>query len=105
MVDHQGIAPATARALAAARWPHLTTLGLRGVGADGRAMGDEGARALLAVPWLGQLTQLELGTNCLGDAGARALAASPRLARLQTLSLDHNGIGDEGARALGHIRR
>ncbi len=100
LVDHQGIAPATAAALAAARWPRLTSLGLRGAGNDGRAMGDEGARALLAAPWLGQLTELDLSANQLGNAGARALAASPRLARLRTLGLNHNGIGDEGAWAL-----
>jgi uncharacterized protein (TIGR02996 family) len=108
VVDHKGVAPATVAALAAARWPQLTSLGLRGVGTDGRAMGDEGARDLLAVPWVGRLTQLELGANRLGDAGARALAASPQLANLEMLGLERNGIGDEGVGALArslHLAR
>jgi uncharacterized protein (TIGR02996 family) len=107
-VDNEGTTPATVAALAAARWPHLASLTLTAARLDQPGMGEDGARALVAIPWLGQLTSLDLGINRLGDAGARVLASSPRLARLRTLGLGNNEIADEGAWALAgspHLAR
>jgi hypothetical protein len=41
-----------------------------------------------------------VSSDDLGDAGAAALAASPYLADLTTLLLSCNGIGQEGGLAL-----
>jgi uncharacterized protein (TIGR02996 family) len=63
-------------------------------------LGDEGLAALLASPHLTGLRLLDLRrTNLTGD-GAQALAACPRLAGLKTLYLQGNWLRDAGARAL-----
>jgi hypothetical protein len=67
---------------------------------DEGAAGDEGASALAASPYLGNLTWLALGGNGVGDAGAEALARSRRLTGLRRLYLDSNQIRDRGGRAL-----
>lgn len=74
-------AEAFAHFLTAANLPALRTLNLRSVG-----IGDEGAVALAAVPWVSRMKVLDLAKNGIGDSGARALAAAP-LASIENLDL------------------
>jgi carbon storage regulator CsrA len=59
-----------------------------------------GMAALLASPYLGRLTVLEISGHNLGDEEALRLAASPHLAKLIALVLRNNRIGAAGASAL-----
>jgi uncharacterized protein (TIGR02996 family) len=74
-------------------------------------IGDEGAVALAASPWLENLRRLTVHhhPSCIwshsrwgqiGDAGAFALAASPWLGRLELLDLGFNPLGPKAAQAL-----
>jgi serine/threonine protein kinase len=67
---------------------------------SGNGIGDEGAKALAASPHVVNLSKLVLWDNHIGDEGVKALAASPYLAALSTLDLGRNRVGDEGAIAL-----
>jgi serine/threonine protein kinase len=67
---------------------------------SGNGVGDEGAKALAASPHVVNLSKLVLWDNHVGDAGVKALAESPYLAGLNTLDLGRNRVGDEGAVAL-----
>jgi len=60
----------------------LSELSLHGCG-----IGNAGARALAASPYLRNLTVLDLSYNDIGDSGAQALASSPNLSRLTALYL------------------
>jgi uncharacterized protein (TIGR02996 family) len=62
-------------------------------GDQGTYIGDAGARALAASPYIDQLNALYLVGNALTAVGARALAASPHLAGLTHLDLYGNGLG------------
>jgi uncharacterized protein (TIGR02996 family) len=63
-------------------------------------VGDEGAAALAASPWLGGLRVLHLSQQGIGPAGTQALSRSRYLAGLHTLGLGQCPLGDEGARAI-----
>ena len=77
--------------------PYLTRLAKLTLYLNG--ISDAGVRALAASPTLANLVGLKLhGNYLITDAGVKALAASPHLARLQTLWL--GGVGAPGARAL-----
>jgi uncharacterized protein (TIGR02996 family) len=92
-----------------ANWKGLatvTSLSLRG-----NYPGEEGAAALVASPFLGNLVQLRLSTDQhslsasfapspIGPRGAVALATSRGLTQLKRLYLSGNHIGPEGAEAL-----
>jgi serine/threonine protein kinase len=67
---------------------------------SGNGIGDEGAKALAASPHVVNLSKLVLWDNHIGDEGVTALARSPNLAGLNTLDLGKNRLGDEGAIAL-----
>jgi serine/threonine protein kinase len=67
---------------------------------SGNNVGDEGAKALAASPHVVNLSKLVLWDNHIGDEGVTALAQSPNLAGLNTLDLGKNRVGDEGAIAL-----
>jgi uncharacterized protein (TIGR02996 family) len=55
-----------------------------------------GARELAKSPYLGRLTELNLGNNSgLDLEGMRALASSPHLGRLTSLLLHYNPLGDD----------
>ncbi|MEM1347824.1 MAG: leucine-rich repeat domain-containing protein, partial [Myxococcota bacterium] len=64
------------------------------------ALGNEGAKAIVASPLLALLTELDLVGNRITDDGAKAIAASPHLTHLTELYLTDNGIADDGAKAL-----
>jgi uncharacterized protein (TIGR02996 family) len=82
---------------ALAACPHLARLGCLG----GRtALPLAALHVLLASPYLGNLTLLELSDSHVGDRGARILAGSPNLPNLRELDLEYNDIGDAGAGAL-----
>jgi len=71
-------------------------------------IGDVGTTVLASSPHLAQLIMLNLQNNEIGDAGATALSSSPHLARLTTLNLSANRIGNAGAIALSsspHLAR
>lgn len=55
-------------------------------------MGDHGAAALLAAPWLSQLEGLTLNGQTLGDASLQALAASDL--RVTMLGISSSGYGE-----------
>src|SRR5262249_22161733 len=93
------VSPAAVRVLCQANLPALRFLDL----ASNAQLGDAGAVALAAAPFLPQLTDLDLTRPGLGDAGAIALAGSGRLPRLRRLVLgiwSGNRVGGEGIRAL-----
>jgi uncharacterized protein (TIGR02996 family) len=101
-LDFTGLRPVIG-AVASLSFPRLTSLRLAspGIGVtDPPRLGEEGARALADMPYLAQLTTLQVERNSIGDGGAQALAASPLLARLTTLDLSSNEIGPRGAQAL-----
>lgn len=70
----------------------------------GLDLGDEvdaaAFAALVASPWLGDLTSFELRASPIGDDGAAALAQAAGLRRLETLVLVGCQIGPEGVRRL-----
>ncbi|HKI32187.1 MAG TPA: protein kinase [Gemmataceae bacterium] len=67
---------------------------------SGNGIGDEGVKALAASRHVVNLSKLVLWDNHIGDEGVKALAESPNLAGLSTLDLGRNRVGDEGAIAL-----
>ncbi len=73
--------------LQALRTPRLRHLGLRNA-----EIADELARWLAGEPWVADLHTLDLSLGTLGDAGAEALCASPYLARLARLDLSHHYV-------------
>jgi hypothetical protein len=92
--------------------PHLARL----VGLDltEASIGDDGAAALAAAPWVGNLRQLGArgllsglmgarftqGPWQIGDGGAKALASSPNLGRLELLELRGSAVGPAAAEML-----
>jgi uncharacterized protein (TIGR02996 family) len=96
-VQHKGLGPAAARALAGSRpLAGLTQLYL----GDNPALGTEGVSALADSVHLTRLTYLDLGGARGGDAGAERLAAWPGLGRLEWLDLGANDLTDTGLVAL-----
>ena len=69
-------------------------------GYDNR-VGDAGAEALAAAPFVDGLTALNLSGNGITARGAQALAGSAQLANLCWLDLSRNGIGGSAIQALG----
>jgi eukaryotic-like serine/threonine-protein kinase len=67
---------------------------------SGNGIGDEGVKALAASPYVANLSKLVLWDNHVGDEGVKALATSAYLAGLNTLDLGRNRVGDAGAVAL-----
>lgn len=67
---------------------------------SGNGIGDDGVRALAASPHVVNLSKLVLWDNHITDAGLKALAESPNLANLSTLDVGRNRIGDAGVIAL-----
>jgi uncharacterized protein (TIGR02996 family) len=69
-----------------------------------KRMTSEAARAVAGMPWLGQLTHLNL-SGPIGPDGFAAVCASPHLERLEWLWVENGSVGDRGmaviARALG----
>lgn len=57
-------------------------------------------RALIACPFVGNLTKLNIAGNRMDAAQAEELAASSAFAHLRELDLSNNEIGNEGAMAL-----
>ena len=55
--------------------------------------------ALLAAPWVGNLTSIELADNGLTVTGLRSLAAAP-VPELDALNLSRNPLGEHGAEHL-----
>jgi uncharacterized protein (TIGR02996 family) len=90
--------PASARALAGARFPALRAFA--GHGAYYAYLADTGLRALLGARWLEQIRVLNLAHNALGDKGIRALAAHPVAEHLRGLHLSGNRFGKTGLMAL-----
>lgn len=66
----------------------------------GNGIGPAGARALVGMPWAGQLRRLDLERNELGADGAEVLASSRNLAGLTDLNLAHNRLGPAGVENL-----
>ena len=93
-LQHNGIGPAGAQALAAAL-PGASRL--QELLLHSNALGSEGVAALAAaLPR--QLTALDVGGNAIGDEGAAALAlALASHESLRELHLDYDGVGEEGA--------
>ncbi len=75
--------------------PYLWLLDLTNKG-----VGDEGVKALAALPSLANRSTLILSGNGVGDEGAKALAASPHTVNLSTLVLWDNHVTDDGVKAL-----
>jgi serine/threonine protein kinase len=69
---------------------------------SGNGIGDEGMKALAESRHVVNLSKLVVWDNHIGDEGVKALAASPNLAGLSTLDLGRNRVGDEGAIALAN---
>ena len=69
---------------------------------EGRAIGDDGVRALAECLAVVNLRHLSLWGSNIGitDAGAVALASSPYLRNLERMELDMNPISDAGALAI-----
>jgi uncharacterized protein (TIGR02996 family) len=76
------IRPGGVRLLAGSEAPNLRTLDL-----TGNPIGDQGAEALAASPFVASLRELDLSGCDLGAAGANALASSPHLVRLRRLTV------------------
>jgi uncharacterized protein (TIGR02996 family) len=80
--------------------PHLAGLTTLGLGAHDD-LGDVGAAALSDPECrLTSLRRLHLSYCAIGDAGARALVAAPHLAGLEYLNMTGNPIGRSGRKAL-----
>jgi uncharacterized protein (TIGR02996 family) len=86
--------PGAARALAG------TPTALEVLWIDAGRIGDWGAEAFAACPYLARLRELRLPHQEIGPAGARALARSQHLLRLRELDLADNPIGPIGVRSL-----
>jgi hypothetical protein len=71
--------------LSGARFPGLTSLGLRD-----SEIADTIAAAVATAPALDRLRILDLSLGTLGDEGAAALLASPAVARLEKLDIHHH---------------
>jgi uncharacterized protein (TIGR02996 family) len=63
-------------------------------------IGDAAVEELASSALLAQLVRLDLACNSIHDAGAQALAESPHAGRLEWLNLSRNHIEDMGAAAL-----
>src|SRR5439155_12484850 len=85
------LGPEGAAALSAGSWKSLRQLPLAN-----HHIGDDGAEALAAAPWVGQLTQLGLRGNGIGPRGVRALLLGPRALSLACVGLEDNPLRDEG---------
>jgi len=59
---------------------------------------EYGAKDVAAFEFLGDLTNLEMGTNLIGPRGAKYIAQSKVLVNLTSLNLFYNNIGNEGAK-------
>jgi uncharacterized protein (TIGR02996 family) len=94
MLGHNSIGPIGALALARSgplsAASRLTTLDLTGC-----ELGDGGAQALAAAPWMAHVQRLSFGDNGIGGEGAEALATSPYLERVVHLNLAGNRLTDE----------
>lgn len=77
------------------RFPALKSLGLRNC--EGA---DELARAVANAPVVSRIERLDLSLGDLGDAGALALAASPYVSGLRSLDIHYHYVSDE---ALGRL--
>jgi uncharacterized protein (TIGR02996 family) len=105
-----GVSASTCGQLAAS--PHLARL--VGIHLMVATIGNEGAAALAASPWVGNLRQLcvrglssslmgggfRQGPWQIGNVGAKALASSPNLGRLELLDLRGSAVGPEAAESL-----
>ena len=89
-----GVGDETARAIARADFPELTTLNL-----GGGHVGDLGAEALARSPVAKTLNDIGLWASAVGDRGIVALVGSGILARAE-VDLSRNYITDEGAQHL-----
>ena len=89
-----------AGARALARSPYLGRLSELNLG-NTPDLGRAGVAALAASPYLGNLTALLLHYSDLGDEAIACLADSPHLAGLLELYLSGNELGNDGAVALG----
>ena len=67
---------------------------------SGNDVGNAGAVALAASPYLADLTTLLLRYNGIGAEGELALAASPHLERLRLLDLSDEPLGAAAQAAL-----
>jgi hypothetical protein len=92
---HGGGDGAGLRALAAAPFPHLTSLSLSSASLSAADVSG----VLSSAPWLSGLTRLALSFNHIGAPGHRALSLLP-LPRLRTLSLECNLLDGTGLAAL-----
>jgi hypothetical protein len=63
-------------------------------------IGDDGAMALAASPYLGQLEKLDLWNTPVGDQGLAAIVASPRLTRLSSLTAWETRLTPQGAQRI-----
>jgi uncharacterized protein (TIGR02996 family) len=79
------------------RFPRKLLLG-------GSKFGVGGSVALMSMPALAAVDELDLKWNELGDDGVRAIADSPHLSALRVLSLCTVRFSDAGARALAQSR-
>jgi uncharacterized protein (TIGR02996 family) len=120
-----GLSRASARAIAAARWPKLERLviwlgakeyggsasladlrpilagqgiaAVRELGLMNSELSDELCRALVDAPILEQLESLDLSMGLMSDAGAETLAAArPRLGKLRTLDVSRGYLTPAG---------
>jgi hypothetical protein len=73
----------------------LKTPGLRYLGLRDSEIADDLATWLAGEAWITQLHTLDLSLGTLGDAGAQALHASPYVAKLSRLDLTHHYISEE----------
>ncbi len=76
--------------LAGTLFPKLTYLGLRD-----SIIADSVATAVATAPVMQQIKVLDLSLGNIGDIGAAALLASPYLHHLEKLDLNHHYISDE----------
>jgi uncharacterized protein (TIGR02996 family) len=95
LVNNTDMSRGRAEALAATDHIRLSHLDM-----TGSAIGNDGAEALAAAPWLDSLVSLSLSSNRLGPAGVAAIAQSRRLAQLRVLRLGYNAIGGVGLRKI-----
>jgi uncharacterized protein (TIGR02996 family) len=101
----EGLTPTRAGAVADS--PALSAV--RELEARGRwarkPLGPDGADALLASSYMGDLATLSLEGCGLGPRGARAFERAATLKRLRALSLEENELGPEGATILAGLDR
>ncbi|WP_394835502.1 STM4015 family protein [Pendulispora rubella] len=85
--------------LEGSRFPKLRYLGLRNA-----QMADSVAAAVAAAPILSRLRVVDLSLGALGDEGAKALLASAGISRLERLDLHHHYISPDVQAKLAALR-